>query len=158
MHRILVALVCVFGFACVAEPDSSATATPRLDAKGLDFVGLFDGLIAAQGSQPVVEKLVEDPASVIEYSSVEELASMQAKTCDASSSEPPLASCAAAIAGEQTWAEKPNDGCTKRQYCKLSGVLFQEITATCRTCMTCCDVRNGQTTCRTSCTGEYVVR
>lgn len=153
-HRILIALCCVLGVACVAEPDSSSTTTEHLEAKVDNFPALFDQLVAAQKSQPTTDKIAEDPASVIKYSSLEDLAALHEKSCDDGSSKPPAASCAASIAAEQTWLAKENDGCSKRQYCRL-GLASGTLTATCRTCMTCCDIRNGQTTCKTSCTGEH---
>jgi hypothetical protein len=155
-HRILFVLCCVFGVACVANSEPVATSTAHLTDEPADFGVLLDELVVAQRSQPTKELVDVDPESVIKYSSLEEVMSIAAKTCDAASTEIPSATCSAATAGEQAWLEKEN-GCTKRKTCKLAGPVA-DPSVSCRTCMTCCDVRDSGTTCNTSCTNYYIVR
>ncbi len=152
-QRIIIVLFSLVGFACVTEHDPEATQSAPLLADSIDLATLVDDLVAKQPSVPTIEKIVADPATVVEYTSIEELFDIAVKASCAT--EPASATCSSVTASQQAWSAR-EDGCTRRDFCTLrfSGSLLDpSIRGTCRTCVTCCDVRNGQSSCRTSCTG-----
>jgi hypothetical protein len=155
--RIFMVLICLFAIACTTDDEPVATRSAPLISEGIDFTTLFDELVAGQRSVPTKDPIPKD-AEVITYSSLEQLWEIEAKTCDVSPDQPPTAVCAASIAAQHGWIDKPNSGCTTRQVCQLSGRVFVDPSARCRDCKTCCVTKDGKQSCTTTCGKEYDVR